>query len=359
MAAAEVTKAIVLCAGEGTRLRPLTFSKPKHLLPVAGKPLLGHVLENLAQAGLCDVGLVVGHHPEAVQRYVGDGEQWGVNTTYIVQQQPLGLGHAVKQAQDFLDDAPFVVYLGDNLLEKGITSFVGDFRAAGPAAALLLKEVSDPRRYGVAVIDAEHRVLRVVEKPAVPPSPLAIVGVYAFQPIIFEAIERTTASPRGEVEITDAIQYLVDQGHVVHADLVEGFWEDAGEPDTLLVANRRYLDALVPCLQGTVRADCQIDGNACVGRGTRLTNSQLLGPCLIGRNCVIDNAVIGPYAAIGDGCNITGSRIADSVVQQNCRIAQVVLERSVLGEEVQISGREPLGNPLHMILGDMAQIRMF
>jgi len=290
---------------------------------------------------------------------VGSGEQWGLTASYIVQAQPLGLADAIKQAQEFVGGAPFIVYLGDNLLENGIRQFVDDFRSDDCEAALLLKEVADPRRYGVAVVDDQQRVIRVVEKPPVPPSHLAIVGVYAFTPVIFEAIDGIKPSARGELEVTDAIQYLVDHNHVVKASLVEGFWEDAGEPETLLVANRLYLDLLAPCIHGSVSADCQVEGHACVGPGTRLTNSRLLGPCLIGRNCVVENAIIGPYASIGDGCEITGSHIEDSVIQHNCRISQVALQHSVLGEQVQISGREPLGNPLHMILGDMAQIRMF
>lgn len=354
-------KAVVLCAGEGTRLRPLTFSKPKHLLPVAGKPLLGHVLQSLANAGLHEVGLVVGHHPEAVQRYVGDGEQWGIEATYITQDQPLGLGHAIKQTRGFVGDCPFIVYLGDNLLESGINDFVDDFRADGMQASLLLKEVEDPRKYGVAVLDDQRRVLRLVEKPPEPPSNLAIIGVYAFQPSIFDAIDSIKPSARGELEITDAIQYLVESGQTVSARVIEGFWEDAGEPLTLLRANHRYLDLIPNHIQGSLGTDCSVDGTAHIGKGTRIIDSHLLGPVLIGRNCVIERATLGPYTAIGDGCVITDSLIRGSVIQDNCRISQLPagLESSVLGEAVQIVGGEPVTCPLRMILGDMAQIRMF
>ena len=354
----ECMKAIVLCAGEGTRLRPLTFSKPKHLLPVAGKPLLGHVLETLAAVGLRDVGLVVGHRPEAVQRYVGDGEQWGITATYITQDQPLGLAHAIREARGFVDDAPFLVYLGDNLLENGIAHFLDDFCSTQCDAALLLKAVEDPRRYGVAVLDDSRRVTRLVEKPPDPPSNLAIIGVYAFQPVIFEAIERIKPSARGELEITDAIQRLVEDGAVVRASVVEGFWEDAGEPDALLVANRRYLDTRLQQIAESMRAEYDVQSRVCVGKGTRIINSELKGPCLIGRNCVIENSSIGPYASLGDGCAIQGSRIEDTVIQDDCRIQGLALQRSVLGEKVQISGGGNLDTPLHMILGDMAQIRM-
>jgi len=351
-------KAVVLCAGEGTRLRPLTFSKPKHLLPVAGKPLLGHVLDALVAAGLREVGLVVGYLAEAVQSYVGNGEQWGLTATYIPQEQPLGLGHAIKQAESFVDGAPFVVYLGDNLLGDGITPFVDDFRAGGCDAALLLKEVDDPRRYGVAVLDEQQHVTRLVEKPRVPPSKLAIVGVYAFQPVIFEAIDSIQPSARGELEITDAIQYLVDQGRPVRAAQVEGFWEDAGEPSALLVANRYYLDRSVGQINVSLGPNCEVTGAVYVGPGTRIINTALHGPCLIGSNCRIDGCTIGPYASIADGCDIEGSRVEDSIIQPKCQIAGTALQHSVLGEKVHIGGGRGLDCPLHMVLGDMAQIRM-
>ena len=357
----DVTKAVVLCAGEGTRLRPLTFSKPKHLLPVAGRPLLGHVLAGLADAGLREVALVVGHHPEAVQRYVGDGEQWGVEATYVTQEKPLGLGDAIMRAREFVGNDHFVVYLGDNLLEKGITGFVDDFRVDGMQAALLLKEVEDARSFGVAVLDAQQRVLRLVEKPADPPSNLAILGVYAFAPIIFDAINSIEPSARGELEITDAIQYLVEHDGLVSARVIDGFWEDAGEPLALLRANQRFLDLDVGLTLGSLSPDCRVEGQVGIGKGTRLSKCKLIGPVRIGRNCVIERSVIGPYVSLGDGCEIMDSRLADSVIQDNCRISRLPggLESSVLGENVQIVGGEPVSGPLRMILGDMAQIRMF
>jgi glucose-1-phosphate thymidylyltransferase len=353
-------KAVVLCAGEGTRLRPLTFSKPKHLLPVAGKPLLGHVLEALAEAGLNEVALVVGHRPEAVQRYVGDGETWGLSVTYITQEKPLGLADAVQRAQDFVADSPFILYLGDNLLEHGIGGFVDEVRANGHSTMLLLKEVEDPRRFGVVVLDEQSRVVRLLEKPADPPSKLAIVGVYAFQSNIFEAIAHIQPSARGELEITDALQWLVDQGQPVGAQVVTGFWEDAGEPLTLLRTNQRYLDRQEGLLLGRISADSRLEGAVRVGEGTRIVGSRITGPCTIGRNCVIEWSVIGPYTSLGDGCVVTGSLLEDSVIQDDCRIAQLGsgLKRSVLGEKVEITGDPSATSPLHLILGDMAQIRM-
>lgn len=354
-------KAVVLCAGEGTRLRPLTFSKPKHMLPVAGVPLLGHVLGTLAEAGLQEVGLVVGHHPEAVQRYVGDGEQWGLQITYITQHQPLGLAHAVGECREFLGDTPFVVYLGDNLLEQGIAGFVERFRQDGMDASLLLAEVEDPRRYGVAVLNDEGRVVRLVEKPAEPPSNLAIVGAYAFTCAIFEAIGSIRPSARGELEITDAIQWLVDQDRVVSAEVVQGFWEDAGEPAALLHANRLYLDRQVGAMQGSTQGTCEVGEQVAVGKGTRLINSRLIGPCLVGRNCEIRDSVIGPHVSLGDGCRVTDSVLVNSVIQDSCLVSQLPggLTESVLGSQVQVIGAGSSATPLRLILGDMAQIRMY
>lgn len=354
-------KAIVLCAGEGTRLRPLTFSKPKHLLPVAGTPLLGHVLNALAEAGLSEVGLVVGHHPEAVQRYVGDGEQWGLQATYITQEKPLGLAHAVSLCREYLADTPFILYLGDNLLENGIKGFVERFRSDGMDASLLLREVDDPRRYGVAVLDENQQVVRLVEKPKDPPSNLAIVGVYAFMPAIFAAIDAIQPSARGELEITDAIQKLIERGGRVSAEVFSGYWEDAGEPLSLLLANKRYLEAVRGEMLGSVQGRCLVGERVVVGKGTRLVDSELRGPCLIGRNCVIRNSTVGPYVALGDGCEIYDSTITESVIQSNCKISQLPsgLQGSVLGEQVQITGDGRSVAPLQMILGDMAQIRVF
>ncbi len=351
-------KALLLCAGEGTRLRPLTFSKPKHLLPVAGKPLLGWALEAISQAGLTDVGLVVGHRWEAVQGYVGNGTPWGLNVSYIRQEQPLGLAHAVKQAQRFVSDEPFLVYLGDNLLEYSLSNFVTAFQAQQNDAALLLKAVEDPRRYGVAVLDERQHVKQLIEKPAHPPSPWAIVGVYAFTPTIFEAIECIQPSARGELEITDAIQKLIEQGRAVQAHIMDGYWLDAGEPMALLEANRIYLERVEPEISEKQLERCQIVGAAAIGAGSQMIDCELQGPCVIGRNCRIEQSCIGPYVAIGDGCHIRSCRMENCIIQAQSRLEYVALEQSVIGEHVHVMGQAALSKPLHMILGDMAQIRM-
>ncbi len=353
-------KAVILCAGEGTRLRPLTFSRPKHLLPVAGKPLVGRALDTIKEAGIQRVGLVVGHHPEEVQRYVGGGAAWEIEAEYITQQHPLGLAHAVNCARDFVGDSPFIVFLGDNLLEVGIKAFVEDFTRRQPDAALLLREVDDPRRYGVAELDSDGAVKRLVEKPAQPRSNLAIVGVYAFHASIFEAIAGIQPSQRGEYEITDAIQWLIDQGRRVSSAILEGFWEDAGEPVALLRANRLYLDRLEPEYSGSLDTPSQVLGALHLGQGSRIHHSHITGPCFIGENCVVENATIGPYVSLGDGCQVTNSAIEDAVIQAGSRIRNLPggLKRSVLGEQVVVAGDGRGNSPLSLILGDMAQIRL-
>ncbi len=353
-------KAVILCAGEGTRLRPLTFSRPKHLLPVAGKPLLGRALDTIREADIRHVALVVGHQAEVVQAYVGGGAAWDIEATYILQEQPLGLAHAVNCAKDFVGESPFIVFLGDNLLEAGIKDFADDFCHDQPDAALVLREVEDPRRYGVAELSADGTVKRLVEKPAEPKSNLAIVGVYAFNSCIFDAIASIQPSARGEYEITDAIQWLVENGRRVSSAILGGFWEDAGEPVALLRANRLYLGRLEPVIEGTINAASQVSGALHVGLGSRVNNSRISGPCFIGDNCVLQDATIGPYVSLGDGCQVRNSTIEDAIIQSGSRIENLPggLRRSVLGEQVVVVGDARSSAPLHLLLGDMAQIRV-
>lgn len=353
-------KAVILCAGEGTRLRPLTFSRPKHLLPVAGKPLLGRALDTIREAGIREIALIVGHQAEAVQRYVGDGAAWDMEVTYIVQGQPLGLAHAVNCARDFVGASPFIVFLGDNLLEIGIQGFVNDFTEKRPDAALMLREVTNPQDFGVAVLAEDGSVQRLVEKPPEPPSNLAIVGVYAFTSPIFEAIDSIQPSARGEYEITDAIQWLIEDGRRIDATIFGGFWEDAGEPVALLRTNQLYLDRIEGRVDGDVGEACQICGIFQLGAGSRIRNTVITGPCYIGENCVLQDAVIGPHVSLGDGCQVRNSRIVDTIIQAGCRIENLPggLVRSVLGQQVVVVGDGHDSSPLHLILGDMAQIRL-
>lgn len=359
-----IRKAVVLCAGEGLRLRPLTFSRPKHLLPVAGKPILSWALEALRDAGITQAALVVGHHEEAVRRYVSDGEAWGMSVEYVTQPRPHGLGHAVMQARDYVQDDSFVVYLGDNLFERGISDFVRSLDGDGWDAALLLKSVPDPTRFGVAEVEGE-RVTRVAEKPARPASDLAITGVYAFHqmpgaPGIFDAIDSVRPSPRGEIEITDAIQQILQAPQArVRWARTEGLWEDAGEPTALLRANSQWLRLCDFRVEGAV-SDTEVQGAVSVGRGARVRGSRLVGPCRIGRNCTVEDALIGPDVSIDEGCQIIGTRLTNCIVQRNCQIQHLRagLVNSVLGEHVEIAGGGGEGGtPLSVLMSDMSHVR--
>lgn len=353
-----ITKAVVLCAGEGTRLRPLTSLTPKHLMPVAGKPLLGWILEDLAAAGIKEVGLVVGFHFQAIREYVWEGSRWGVAASYLTQEEPRGLADAVNTAREFADEEPFMVYLGDNILECGLAEFLSRFEEEEATAGVVAKEVDDPRQYGVIEMQ-EGRVVRLVEKPAHPPSNLAIVGVYAFTPLIFEAIDSIEPSARGEYEITDAIQWLLDNkgGVIVHQ--LAGFWEDAGRPEDLLRVNQFYLDRREFTLDGEIDDDSKLEGNVGVGADTRITGSRMTGPVIIGDDCVIEHCRVGPYVSVDDGCHLANSSLRNCIIQQNCQIRDLTtgLVDSVLGQKVEIVGvgTHP-GKPLSMIVGDMSRI---
>jgi glucose-1-phosphate thymidylyltransferase len=331
------------------------------LLPVAGRPLLGWALESLAEAGIAEVGLVVGYHPEAIQRYVGDGAAWGLEATYLTQPKPLGLAHAVDSAREFIGEDDFLLYLGDNLLEGGVAPLVKFFAQRRPAAALFVKAVEDPREYGVAVTEGE-RVTGLQEKPSDPLSNLAIVGAYAFSSAIMQAIKETPPSARGEYEITDAIQRLVSTGQEVLALPVEGFWEDAGRPAELLLANRLYLDRMQPAVLGDLDGRCSVQGTARIGRGTRAVNCRILGPCLIGENCVLRDSTLGPYVSIDAGTSVIESRVENCIIQQDGRIQHLNggLTDSVLGVQVEVIGPENgADTPLRLLLGDMSSIRAF
>jgi len=355
-----IEKAVVLCAGEGSRLRPLTFSRPKHLLPVAGTPILGWALKALQESGIRQVALVVGHQADAIRRYVGAGDAWGLNVRYIPQFRPLGIGHAVSLARDFVEEHPFIVYLGDNLFLEGVTEFVSSLDGAQWDAGLLLKRVPDPSRFGVAQVQDEH-VVRVVEKPQDPPSDLAIVGVYAFGPAIFEAINSLAPSDRGELEITDAIQALLEGGARVRCSEATGVWEDTGEPAALLKANRQWLVSQQAHITPGTTYECRVEGHVSIGQGTRVSNSQVIGPCRIGSNCIVRDAIVGPDVTIDEGCTVEAARLQNCIVQRNCQIRHLgdSLVDSVLGEQVEIQGRpgKPHGVPLSLLLGDMGRVK--
>ncbi|MCX6096839.1 MAG: glucose-1-phosphate thymidylyltransferase, partial [Candidatus Bipolaricaulota bacterium] len=292
-------KAVVLCGGEGTRMRPLSYSQPKHLIPIANRPVIERILATIAAAGITEIGIVVSPSTqEAFEAHLGEGERFGLHLDYIVQHEPKGLAHAVKCAEPFIGKDAFLLYLGDNLVQHGVEPIVERFMAGDSQAAISLVSVEDPCRFGVARVE-RGRIVKLVEKPTDPPSNLAIAGIYVFSSVIFSAIERIVPSTRGELEITDAIQRLIDDGGRVIPHTITGWWKDVGRPDDMIEANRLLLDQLEPQVDGAVDGSSEIVGTVEIGRGARVTKSKLFGPAILGENVVLENAVVGPYVSFG------------------------------------------------------------
>ncbi|HEX6844012.1 MAG TPA: glucose-1-phosphate thymidylyltransferase [Actinomycetota bacterium] len=328
-------RALVLSGGEGSRLRPLTHTNAKQLIPVAGRPILFHALEAIAEAGIAEVGIVIGATGDEVRVAVGDGSRWGIRVTYIEQEAPLGLAHAVMTAAPFVRGEPFLMYLGDNVLREGVTRFVREFERTRPDAQILLTKVPEPERFGVAVLEGEQ-VVRLVEKPTEFVSDIALVGVYLFDDSILEACATLEPSWRGEYEITEAIQWLIDHGRTVRAELVTGYWKDTGRPEDLLEANRMLLAEIEPVVEGEV-VDSTVEGAVRVGAGARVVASTLRGPLVIGPGCVVERAVVGPDVSLEAGSVVRDSTVTDSILMAGCRVEGVdMLTGSLLGREVTV-----------------------
>jgi len=354
-------KALILAGGKGTRLRPITYTMAKHLLPVANKPILFYVLEQIREAGITDIGVIVS--PEtgsSIEEALAGGSRWGVKITYIVQPEPGGLAHAVKTARDFLSDSPFLLFLGDNLIQGGIRDFVDQFHASTPDALILLKEVPDPRAFGVAELDALGKVVHLTEKPAEPKSNLALVGVYLFTPEIHKAIAQIEPSPRGELEITDAIQKLLEVGKEIRSHILRGWWFDNGTKDDLLEANRVVLDeSLKHDIKGDVDSQSQIADRVEIGKGARVENSVIRGPVSIAQDCRIRNSFIGPFTSIGAGTVIEDSSVEYSVILENCHILRIGrLADSLIGRKVSVVMQEQDVNMTRLFVGDDARVEL-
>jgi len=353
---AKKLKGLVLSGGAGTRLRPITHTSAKQLVPVANKPVLFYGLESLRDAGVRDVGIVVGDTHAEIEAAVGDGSQFGLRVTYIRQDAPLGLAHAVLTAEDFLGDSPFVMYLGDNLLRDGIQDLVAEFRAGDADAMILLQRVPNPQSYGVAEL-ADGRVVRLVEKPAEPTSDLALVGVYMFTPAILAAAKAITPSARGELEITDAIQYLIDQGLRVDPSEVTGWWKDTGKLEDMLEANRLILDVLEPRIDGTLEGST-IEGRVVVEAGARLINSSVRGPAIIGAGALIEDAYVGPYSAISTGVVVRRAEVEHSIFLEDSRVEDIDarIESSLVGRGVVIARSKAKPRAYRFMVGDSSSI---
>lgn len=313
-------KALVLAGGSGTRLRPITYTSAKQLVPLANKPILFYGIEAIANAGIKDVGIIVGETRDEVMGAVGDGSRWGIDVTYIPQDEPLGLAHCVLIAQDFLANDPFVMYLGDNFLVGGITGFVDEFELQRPSAQILLTKVEDPTQFGVAELDESGHVVRLVEKPKEPPSDLALVGVYLFDSSIHEAVRAIQPSWRDELEITDAIQWLFDQGKLVRPYVITDDWIDTGRKDDVLEANRIVLDGIETLIEGAVDEASRVIGRVHIESGARLVRSVVRGPAIIGADAEIVDSYIGPYSSVAQRCVIRDSEVEHSILLEEASV---------------------------------------
>ena len=353
-------KGLILAGGAGTRLRPITHTSSKQLVPVANKPILFYGIEHLVEAGVEEIGIIVGDTRNEIMSAVGDGSRWGVTVTYIPQESPLGLAHCVLIAREFLGDDEFVMYLGDNLLEQGVRRFVDDFEAhRGDAAAqILLRQVPDPQRFGVATLNDSGEVVRLVEKPAVPPSDLALVGVYLFDRRIHDAVRAIKPSARGELEITDAIQWLIDEGFRVRSTVLEGWWIDTGKLTPLLEANRLILERVEQSINGKVDGTSRIEGRVVVQAGAEIVNSTVRGPAIIGEGTRIVDSYIGPFTAVASACEVVHSEIDHSVVLERSRIvdAGTRIVDSLIGREVEIFRSHERPRAVRLMLGDHCSI---
>jgi glucose-1-phosphate thymidylyltransferase len=352
-------KALVLAGGSGTRLRPITHTSAKQLVPVGNKPVIDFGLEAIAAAGIREVGIIVGHTGPEIQAYVGDGSRYGIAVTYVPQPEPLGLAHAVLTAEGFLGRDDFVMYLGDNLIAGGITEFVEQFEANRPDAQILLARVRDPERFGVAELGPDGHVSRLVEKPAEPKSDLALVGVYLFSGAIMDACHAIDPSPRGELEITDAIQWMIDAGQKVAERTITGWWKDTGKLADMLEANRIVLDTYEQRVDGTLDEDSEIQGRVVIEEGAELVNSMVRGPAIIGRRTKLVNTFVGPYTAIYNDCVVRDSEIEHSIVLEETTITDVArMEDSLIGKQVEVtrSTRKPAA--MRLMLGDHSKVAL-
>lgn len=352
-------KALVLAGGSGTRLRPITHTYAKQLVPVANKPVLFYGLEAIRDAGITEVGIVVGDTEQAIRSAVGSGEAFGLEVTYIPQSAPLGLAHAVLVAREFLGDDDFVMYLGDNFIVGGITALVEDFRACRPDAHIMLTRVADPRQFGVAEFDGDGRLIGLEEKPRQPRSDLALVGVYLFAPTVHEAVAGLEPSWRGELEITEAIQQLVRSGRKVTSTIISGYWKDTGNVADMLEVNRIVLETTDRAVTGEVDAASELIGRVVVDAGAKVSGSRIVGPAIIGAGTEVSGSYVGPFTSVAAGCMIVDSEIEYSIVLEGASIRGVRrIEASLIGHEVEVTPAPRVCQAHRLVLGDHSKVQI-
>lgn len=350
-------KGLILSGGRGTRLRPITFTSAKQLVPVANKPILFYGIEALAASGIREIGIVVGDTHQEIRDAVGDGSRFGVQITYLQQEAPLGLAHAVLIAEAFMAGDPFVMYLGDNLIRERLAPLVERFALGRPNAQIFLAHVPNPEQFGVAELGPDERVIRLTEKPARPPSDLALVGVYMFDRSVFDAVKAIRPSARGELEITDAIQWLIDRGKTVRPYIISGWWKDTGKLEDILEANRIILDTLEPRVDGVVEGS-ELLGKVVVESAAKIVNSTIRGPAIIGRGATVEASYVGPFTSIGDGVVIRASEIEHSIVLEGSSVTDLAgrIESSLIGRNVTIYRSEAKPKSYKLMIGDRSDI---
>jgi len=352
-------KALITSGGRGTRLRPLTHTQNKHLIPIANKPILHYAIDYCVEAGIKEIGIVYSADSTAVPDAIGDGSRWGVNITYISQEAPLGLAHVVKISQDFIRDEPFVFYLGDNMVVGGLKRFIDAFEQSKANCHLTLARVKDPERFGVPEIK-DGKIVRIEEKPARPKSHFAVSGIYIYDKTIFEAVNNIKPSARGELEISDAHQYLLDHGYTISYSEITGWWKDTGKPYDLLEANRLILDNIEADIRGEVDTASLVTGKVKLETGAKIINSTVRGPVIIGENTVIENSYIGPFTAIARDCQIRNSEVEFSIILEECKIIDVDIriEHSLLGSDVEIVKAKGKPATHRFLIGDQSRIEL-
>jgi len=352
-------KALITSGGKGTRLRPLTHTQNKHLIPIANKPILHYAIETVAEAGITDIAIVTNADSDEVPNAIGDGSRWGVHITYIPQEAPLGLAHVVKISEPFIGTEPFIFYLGDNMVVGGVRRFVEEFEKDHVNCFLTLSRVKDPERFGVPEI-RNNRIVSIEEKPKVPKSEFAVAGIYIYDHHIFEAVNNIKPSQRGELEISDAHQYLIDHGYQIGFSEITGWWKDTGKPIDLLEANRLVLEHLQPRVEGEVDKASYTTGNVIIEKNARIKNSHIRGPVIIGENSVIENSYIGPFTSIYNNCYIRNSEIEFSIILNDCQILDigVRIESSLLGSDVQLTKSSPKPAAHRFIIGDQSRVEL-
>ena len=356
-------KGIILHGGHGTRLRPLTYTGPKQLLPIANKPMSQYALEDLKTAGISEIGIIIGDvYPDKVKEYYGDGSGFGVKITYIFQDAPKGISHAIRLCKDFIGDEKFIVYLGDNVLRKNLIDYTKKFETLDSDAMILLCEVDEPQRFGIAELDKEKigTIKKIMEKPKDSPSNLAVIGIYFLTPKIFDIIDNLKPSQRGELEITDALQLLMDNGNKIEYDTVTGWWKDTGTPEDIIHANKLILDSIGTENQFLIDGDSKIKGSIVIGKNTEISrDSFITGPAIIGKNCKIGPSVrIGPYVSVGDNCILKNCNAEDSIIMGDCIInAKVDLSSSIVAHGSEITDHDT-PKKHQFLLGERSQIKL-